>query len=144
MANEPKQNLKNHVRFVPLFHVVLGLLVLANLLHAVLGIRAYSPERLTNLIVALSLTLLFWFTRSFAMTVQDRVIRLEERLRIQELAPELAARFGQLTVAQVVALRFAGDDELPALLREVLDGRLVAPGDIKKAVKNWRADHLRA
>jgi len=144
MATQPTQNLKNHARYVPLFHFVLGTLVLANLVHALRGLASYSPERLSAAIVAFSLVLMFWFTRAFPVAVQDRLIRLEERLRLQALAPELAGRFDQLTVGQVVALRFAGDDEVVALAREVLEGRLTAPGDIKKAVKHWRADTLRA
>jgi hypothetical protein len=144
MASETTQNLKNHARYVPLFHFVLGLLVLANLVHALRGLVPFSPERLYDAIGATALALLFWFTRAFPLAVQDRLIRLEERLRIQALAPDLAARFDQLTVGQVTALRFAGDDEVAALVREVLAGRLTAPGDIKKAVKHWRADRLRA
>jgi hypothetical protein len=144
MATEPTQNLKNHARYVPLYHFVLGLLVFANLAHTLIVLVPFSAERAYDAIVALSIVLLYWFTRAFPIQVQNRVIRLEERLRIQSLAPDLAARFDQLTVAQVVALRFAGDDEVVALLREVLDGRLAAPGDIKKAVKHWRADRLRA
>jgi hypothetical protein len=144
MATEPTQNLKNHARYVPLYHLVLGLLIGANLAHALIVLVPFSQERAYDLIVALSLALLYWFTRAFPVRVQDRVIRLEERLRIQALAPDLVARFDQLRVAQVVALRFAGDDEVVALLREVLEGRLSAPADIKKAVKHWRADTLRA
>jgi hypothetical protein len=144
MASEPTQNLKNHARYVPLFHFVLGLLVFANLVHAVRVLVPFTPDRAYDAMVAAALALMFWYTRAFALTVQDRVIRLEERLRLQALAPELASRFDQLTIGQVVALRFAGDGEVAALLREVLEGRLTAPGDIKKAVKHWRADTLRA
>jgi len=143
MANEPKQNLKNHVRYVPMYHFVLGILVVANFVHALRGLSAYTPERAYDAIVALALLLVTWYAREFPKKVQDRVIRLEERLRLQSLAPDLAARFDQLKIGQVVALRFAGDDEVVALAREVLEGRLTAPADIKKAVKHWRADTQR-
>jgi len=76
--------------------------------------------------------------------VQDRVIRLEERLRLARLAPELSARADAVTPAQWAALRFASDAELPALAGEVLAGKLTKPDDIKRAVRAWRADNLRA
>ncbi|HEV2105175.1 MAG TPA: DUF6526 family protein, partial [Candidatus Eisenbacteria bacterium] len=72
------------------------------------------------------------------------VIRLEMRLRLQKLAPDLAGRFDELRVQQVTALRFAGDDELPALAGEVLAGGLTAPAEIKRRIKNWQPDELRA
>ncbi len=81
----------------------------------------------------------------FALTVQDRVIRLEERLRFERLLPEdLKARIPEFTVAQLVSLRFASDAELPALARKVLSDNLTDRKTIKKLVQNWRADHLRA
>ncbi len=78
------------------------------------------------------------------LTVQDRVIRLEERLRLREVLPaELAREAGALTKGQLIALRFAPDEELEGLVREVLAGRLTKPAEIKRAIKNWRADTLR-
>ena len=78
------------------------------------------------------------------LRVQDRLIRLEESLRYYQLLPEdLAARAASLTTAQTVALRFAPDEELEGLVRAVLEGRLTEPGEIKRAVQNWRADTLR-
>jgi hypothetical protein len=79
------------------------------------------------------------------LTVQDRVIRLEETLRMRAVLPaDLQARIGELTVKQMVALRFAGDGELPDLTRQVLDGKIQDQKAIKKMVRQWRADHLRA
>ncbi|GAC1702590.1 MAG: hypothetical protein NVS9B4_08300 [Candidatus Acidiferrum sp.] len=77
--------------------------------------------------------------------MQDRVIRLEERLRCQRLLPPgLQPRIGELTEGQLVALRFASDEELPGLTQRVMDEKIVGRAAIKKLVKNWKADHLRA
>jgi hypothetical protein len=141
---QPQQDLKNHPRFVPLFHfVVFGLIVL-NLVHASRRLLPFSADSFYPLSLAVALMLLAWFTRAFPLTVQDRVIRLEERLRLEKLAPELAARSGDVTPSQWTALRFASDAELPGLVGEVLAGKLSKPGDIKRAIRVWRADHLRA
>ncbi len=140
------QNLANHVRFVPLYHLVLTLLLLANL---VLRMRAmllgFTELRLAGLCVALALLLLFFYARQFAITVQDRVIRLEMRLRMERLLPaDLAARFGEFEPQQLVALRFAGDGELADLARRVLAGELRSSASIKQQIKDWQADWLRA
>jgi hypothetical protein len=82
--------------------------------------------------------------RQFVVTLQDRVIRLEMRVRMNDVLPaELRARANQLTVRQLIALRFAGDAELPALVGTVLDERIGDAKAIKKMVTNWQADHLR-
>ncbi len=83
--------------------------------------------------------------RLAALAVQDRVIRLEERLRYAQLFPEdLKARIGDFTIAQIVSLQFASDAELPALARKVLNENLQDRKQIKQMVQNWRADYLRA
>jgi hypothetical protein len=141
------QNFQNHVRFIPTYHLVLSLLLLANLGYWVLmsGRHGLSGLRLDGLIVAAALLLLFFHARQFALTVQDRVIRLEMRLRLERLLPpELMARFGDLTPAQLVALRFAGDGELPDLVSRVLAGGFESTVDIKKAIRDWQPDWLRA
>jgi len=80
-----------------------------------------------------------------ALTVQDRLIRLEMRLRLRQLLPpDLQPRINDLTHRQLVAMRFASDAELAELVREVLAGKLTTPKDIKLRVKNWQADWLRA
>ena len=139
------QNLANHVRFVPLYHLVLALLLLANV---VLQVRALLPGftelRIAGLCVALALLLLFFYARQFAVTVQDRVIRLEMRLRMERLLPvELTSRFGEFEPEQLVALRFAGDGELSDLARRVLAGELRSRAQIKQQIKDWQADWLR-
>jgi len=140
-----EQNLANHARYVPMYHFVLGGLVGMLFFRAVqLLWRGFSAEHFWGLLLAIALVILTWYERAFPLGVQDRVIRLEMRLRLERLIPpEQFARFDRLTIRQVVALRFAGDGELPALVAEVLDGKLVRPEDIKRRVKDWQADRAR-
>ena len=89
--------------------------------------------------------LLAFYGRIFALAVQDRVIRLEMRLRMQQLLPqELRPRIPEFTVDQLVSLRFASDAELPSLARKVLDEKLSERKAIKKLIQNWQGDYLRA
>ena len=141
---QSEQNLANHARYVPLFHIVLAALVAVYFFHAVRVFLPLTEESAWRLVGASALLLMYWYVRAFPLAVQDRVIRLEERLRCQVLAPDVAVRFDELRSSQVVALRFASDAEMPALAREVLAGKLANPADIKRAVKQWRADHWRA
>jgi len=140
------QNLQNHVRFVPLYHILLSLLLLVNLGYWVRELlTGFTAFRLVGLLVAVALCILFFYARQFALTVQDRVIRLEMRLRMERLLPaDLMSRFGELEPRQLVALRFAGDGELPELTRRVLAGELVSDSAIKRQIKDWQADWLRA
>jgi hypothetical protein len=140
------QNLENHVRFVPLYHLLLTLLLLVNLVVQVrVLLQGFSELRMAGLCVAVALLLLFFYARQFAVTVQDRVIRLEQRLRMERLLPaDLMGRFGEFEPQQLVALRFAGDGELPDLARRVLAGELRSSVQIKQQIKDWQADWLRA
>lgn len=144
MASE--QTLKNHARIIPLYHyVTLGILVLNFLWTGYRAVTRFGPDALMAWLVSIALVLLFFYARVFALTVQNRVIRLEMRLRLREsLPPDLVARIGDLTVGQLVALRFASDAELPSLVRQVLDERLTDRKAIKKLIRHWQADHLRA
>ena len=97
------------------------------------------------LLLAVALVIVYLFARAFALTVQDRVIRLEMRLRMREVLPaDLLPRIPEFTRGQLVALRFASDAELPALARRVLDERLTDRKAIKQLVREWQADTLRA
>jgi hypothetical protein len=97
-----------------------------------------------NLVVALALGGLAWYARINALVVQDRVIRLEERLRLERLLPDdLKPRIGELSVAQLAALRFAGDSELAGLVRQIVDENLSDRDTIKRRIRDWRPDHLR-
>jgi hypothetical protein len=94
--------------------------------------------------VAVALALMAWYLRIFPLKAQDRIIRLEETLRLERLLPaDLKPRIGDLRPGQLIALRFAGDEELPELTRAVLAAEVTTPGEIKKRVRNWRADHFR-
>jgi hypothetical protein len=104
-----------------------------------------SAGRGWDVVVALALVGLAGAARAMALTVQDRVIRLEMRLRLQQvLPPDLFARCGEISRPQVVALRFASDAELADLVREVLAGKLTTQKAIKERVRNWEPDYLRA
>jgi len=88
---------------------------------------------------------MFFSVRVQILTVQDRVIRLEMRQRFRSvLAADIANRASALPLRQVIALRFASDEELPSLVSDVMSGQLTAPKDIKQKVRDWQADHLRA
>jgi hypothetical protein len=105
----------------------------------------FSWDGLIYLLTAAALVLLMFNARLFALSVQDRVIRLEERMRLSSLLPaDLKPRVSEFTVSQLVALRFASDEELPRLARKVLTDKLTDRKAIKQMVKNWRADDLRA
>jgi hypothetical protein len=109
------------------------------------AVTDFSWGNLVAFGVAVALILLFFLARVMALTVQDRVIRLEETLRMRALLPaDLQPRIGEFTVKQLVALRFASDAELPELARQVLDGRIQDQKAIKKLIRAWRADYQRA
>jgi hypothetical protein len=108
-------------------------------------IVAFSFDSVLALLVAVAIVIVLFAARTQTLTVQNRVIRLEERLRYERLlTPDVAARAAALPLPQIIALRFASDVELSALLADVFAGQLTAPKDIKMRVKDWRADFLRA
>jgi Family of unknown function (DUF6526) len=143
---ERVQTYKNHPRLLPAFHFFVLPVLLLNVLNEVRRAwRAPSEGSLFLVVVAIALFTLAYLSRSQALTVQDRVIRLEMRLRLRQiLPPELQTRIQDLTHRQLVALRFASDAELPELVREILDGKLTTVKEIKLRVKNWQGDWLRA
>ena len=144
------QSFATHRKYVPGFHfVTLGILVI-NLLWALYrAIWPISPDmpifdRLMPVLVAVALALLAWYVRIFPLRAQDRVIRLEERTRLERLLPpDLRSRIGELSTGQVIALRFASDAEVADLTRVVLDQKITGQDDIKQKIRDWRADHLR-
>jgi len=141
-----QQNVSNHARYVPGYHFVLSTLLLAVLAWQIyyLAIRPSLGTAL-GMILAVALILMYWYMRVFAVTVQNRVIRLEERLRMAALlSADLQARIPEFTIDQLVALRFASDAELPDLARQVLEGHIADQKAIKGMITQWRADHLRA
>ena len=143
---ERMQTYKNHLRWLPAFHFFVLPVLLLNMLNEVRRAWRYPSEGSVFLVVvAAALFALAVLSRTQAVTVQDRVIRLEMRLRLQQiLPPELRTRIQDLTHRQLVALRFASDAEMPGLVREILDGKLTTVKQIKLRVKNWQGDWLRA
>ena len=142
-----EQNYANHARYLPLYHfIVVPLFALHFLVTVVYAFR--HPGAKMNwwqVVVAVALLLFVWAARVMVLTVQNRLIRLEERLRLERVLPEdLRARIGELHTSQLIALRFCADAELPAMCRAVLNGELKSPDDIKRSVKTWRPDWLRA
>ena len=140
-----QQSYANHRRFVPMFHYVTGLLFLANLIFAVYHIiRVFGLASVVNLLTAIALVLLFLYTRSFAAANQDRIIRVEERLRMDRLFSDpLKSRVLEFSVSQCVGLRFASDAELPGLAGRVLDEKIDNREEIKKLIREWRPDNDR-
>jgi uncharacterized membrane protein len=140
------QNYSNHTRWFPLVHFVILPLLLLNVLYQIF--RFYQEPGTVRgvwVVICILFVLVALSARVMALKVQDRVIRLEERLRYKELlSAEMAQKASNLPVAQIVALRFASDDELGDLVTQVLDGKLTTQKEIKMAVKNWRGDYLRA
>lgn len=143
---ERDQTYQNHARLFPLFHMVVLPIMAGNLLYSLYRlVTAPSLATVWGTIFAFGLLALALTARVMALTVQDRVIRLEMQLRLMRvLPPDLQGRVAALKREQFVALRFAGDDELPDLVREVADGRLHSQKEIKLRVKHWQSDWLRA
>lgn len=143
MERKP-QNLQNHAKFDPLFHFFLGpvalIFTIATIYHAVQnpGMEAYM-----HILIALWALILVFRMRIYSLKVQDRVIRLEERLRLAGLLSEpLKTKSAALTEGQLIALRFASDSEVSGLVEKALAGNL-KPKEIKQAIQTWRPDYWR-
>jgi Family of unknown function (DUF6526) len=142
-----EQNYTNHRRYVTGFHIVLGFLLIAGTIISIINSVRHSMGRpgfvSAALIVLLFLCslIIFWYMRTFPIKAQDRAIRAEEGLRYFILTGK--ALDSRLTIGQIIALRFAGNDELISLADRAVTENL-SPDDIKKSVKNWRADNHRA
>jgi hypothetical protein len=144
MSDKP-QSFEKHAKMVPGYHYVLFSLLLIMLITVVWGVvQEPSWGNLLGVVFMVAFVMTAFYARVFALGVQDRVIRLEERLRMAEVLPEdLRSRIGEITTEQIIGLRFAPDEELPDLVRKVLDEGIADRKTIKQAVKNWRADHQR-
>jgi len=140
-----EQNFKNHVRFVPLYHFVTGILVIAifggsivNLVHADAHTH-YSAALLVC--IAFVLLVFFWYARAFALRAQDRAIRAEENFRHFILTGK--PMDSRLSMPQIIALRFAPDEEFIELSKKAVDNNM-SQKEIKQSIKNWKADYNRA
>ena len=143
--SQTEQNYKNHARWLPPFHFFVLPILLANVLYSI-RLMFGDPSLGTGfaLLVAAALFMLALLARAQALKAQDRVIRLEMRLRLREVLPtDLQGRILELTPEHMIGLRFAGDGELPELVRQALGGTLATTKSVKEAVKDWQGDHLR-
>jgi hypothetical protein len=140
------QTFQNHAKFFPPFHFVAMPIFLINLGWSIYRlVHAFSAEAVISLLVAIGLLMIGFAARIMALTVQDRVIRLEMRLRMQQVLPvDLRSRIPEFTLAQLVSLRFASDAELPELARKVLQDKITDRKAIKQLVHDWQPDFLRA
>lgn len=141
------QNFKNHTRFDPMFHFFLLPVLLLNIIFSIYIAIHHWPENvhlhLWWIVMSLAFFVLAGVARSSAVRAQNRIIRLEERLRLMALLPAEDHKYiPELTTRQLIALRFACDKELPDLVRKTLSQRL-EPKAIKQNIGDWRADHER-
>ncbi len=139
------QNFQNHTRYHAPFHYVFGPLALINFIWSIVNLaRDPGAAELRWLLVAILILVVGFIARGSALKAQDRVIRLEEKLRYQRiLSPELLTKSEALTPGQIVSLRFASDAELSSLVQQTLEGKFAKGKDIKMAIKDWRGDYLR-
>lgn len=141
-----EQNIKNHARIVPMYHVAAFFPLLLNFGWSIYAVsHDFSADRLVQFVTAFGLLCLMLSLRQQVLTVQDRVIRNEMRQRLARVLPtELQTPAARLSHKQLVALRFASDAELPALVNQVLAGQLTSQKEIKMQIQDWQADFLRA
>jgi hypothetical protein len=143
MERKP-QNLQNHAKLDPTFHFFLAPLALAFVIYSIVNVvRNPGMETYMHLVVAIWAMVFVFKMRLYSLKVQDRVIRLEERIRMASLLSDpLKAKSATLTERQIIAIRFASDAELPALVDKALAGDS-KPKDIKAAIQTWRPDYWR-
>jgi hypothetical protein len=133
-----QQNYKNHARFHPLFHFVGMPILLINFIYSIVrAVQDFSIDRLEFIFLSFGIIAVLFVARISALKAQDRVIRLEEQLRFASILPkDLAEKAAKLKTGQLIALRFASDEELPDLVGRTLNGEFATNKDIKLAVKN--------
>lgn len=144
MSNRKPQSYANYKRRQPVFHFFVIPVLITNLIVVIVHLVLHPGLAAAwLLIISAALLLLAFLVRINPLKAQDRIIRLEERLRLMTLLPEsLRTRIPELTEYQLVALRFASDAEIPQLVEETLRDNL-RPKDIKKKIQNWRPDYFR-
>jgi uncharacterized protein DUF6526 len=142
-----EQSFAHHGRYVPAYHFFAIPVLVINFVWSLFRLRTlgFSFAGIFGVLLAAALVVLVFYARLFPLAVQDRLIRLEERLRSERLLPaDLQPRIGEFSADQLVALRFASDAELPVLARRVLDEKLTERKAIKRLIKNWKPDYQRA
>jgi len=140
---QKEQTLKSHVKWDPLFHFFLGPVAIFMLVDTIVQlVRNPGWTTAVHVVAGLWALVATFKIRFYALKVQDRVIRLEERLRLKELAPAFAGKAAQLNENQLIGLRFASDGEVVGLAEKALAGGW-SRKQIKKAIQNWRPDHWR-
>ena len=141
-----EQTYQSHRKYIPVFHFFVEPVLLLNVIAQLLYLNRYRTlYKAWMVVVAIALAALPFVARYMVARVQDRAIRLEERMRLVSLLPpEVRGRIDDLTMPQLVALRFASDEEVAGLAQRCLNGELTKGDQIKKEIKTWRADHVRA
>jgi Family of unknown function (DUF6526) len=145
MADTKPQDLKNHTKLDPSFHFFLAPLGLILLINAIVeAVKNPGTPAYLNVVIILWIFIAVFKMRVYSLKVQDRLIRLEERIRMAKLLPDAlnSRALANLTEGQYIALRFASDGELAGLVQKTLDGNLNGK-QIKAAIQTWRPDHFR-
>jgi hypothetical protein len=142
---EETQTFATHRRWIPAWHFFALPVLTINVF--VVAMQTWRAPSLINgwaVLVAVALVTGIFISRSMPLRAQDRIIRLEERIRLERVLPgDMRGRIGNLTAEQFIGLRFAPDDEVPELTKRALNGELNTRADIKRAIRNWRPDHMR-
>jgi Family of unknown function (DUF6526) len=141
-----EQSFQSHAKWVPPFHFFVLPVLLINIGFQIYWcVKAFSVSSVVSLLMAVAIFVGIGTARGMVLKVQDRLIRLEERLRFERVLPaDMHARISEFTIDQLVALRFASNAELPELARKVLDEKIVDRKEIKQLIKTWRPDFARA
>ena len=145
MSSEPLQTYSSHRRYHPIYHfVTLPILAINQIVTIVVAVRYFSLLAVWNVIVAFAILMMSILLRFYATKNQDRVIRVEETVRLWRVLPDdLRPRIADLSTGQLIALRFCPDDELPELVRAILAGEVRGRENIKRRIQKWRADTQR-
>lgn len=146
MAQQAPQDFKTHRRWYPMYHFVATPILLLNVIAAVWhAVRIPTMWNLWTAVVSIGLVAVGWTARGMALILQNRIIRLEMQLRLREVLPAaLAARIGELRTSHLIGLRFAGNGEMAGLVERCLSGELANGEAVKKQIKDWQPDWLRA
>jgi hypothetical protein len=144
MAAAPVQTFANHTRWLPPWHFFAIPVLLANtIIQIIVAVRAPGLDNAWAAVVAIALLLAIVYARVMAVRLQDRVIRLEETLRLERLLPGRRLEIERLSAGQLIGIRFASDGEVPHLFEHLVAGELVTRRDVKRAVQHWRPDDMR-